>query len=60
MHSIFEEDTVVTKAKESAKVSHLPEHGPIDENGREVLLSLKNVDITFGKGDNAVRAVKNA
>ena len=60
MHSIFEEDTVVTKAKESAKVSHLPEHGPIDENGREVLLSLKNVDITFGKGDSAVRAVKNA
>lgn len=34
--------------------SHLPEHGPIDENGKEVLLSLKNVDITFGKGDNAV------
>lgn len=30
--------------------SHLPEHGPIDENGKEVLLSLKNVDITFGKG----------
>ena len=42
------------------KQSHLPEHGPVDENGREVLLSLKNVDITFGKGDNAVRAVKNA
>ena len=41
-------------------VSHLPEHGPLDENGREILLSLKNVDITFGKGDNAVRAVKNA
>ena len=40
--------------------SHLPEHGPIDENGKEVLLSLKNVDITCGKGDNAVRAVKNA
>ena len=40
--------------------SHLPEHGPIDENGKEVLLSLKNVDITFGKGDSAVRAVKNA
>ncbi|MBQ9148164.1 MAG: ABC transporter ATP-binding protein [Oscillospiraceae bacterium] len=32
----------------------------MDENGREILLSLKNVDITFGKGDNAVRAVKNA
>ena len=38
----------------------LPEHGPLNEEGREVLLSLKNVDITFGKGDNAVRAVKNA
>ncbi len=41
-------------------VKHLPEHGPLDENGREVLLSLRNVDITFGKGDRAVRAVKNA
>ena len=40
--------------------SHLPEHGPLDENGREILLSLKNVDITFGKGDKAVKAVKNA
>ena len=40
--------------------SHLPEHGPFDENGREILLSLKNVDITFGKGDKAVKAVKNA
>ena len=38
----------------------LPEHGPLDENGREILLSVKNVDITFGKGDSAVRAVKNA
>ena len=45
---------------ENTKVAHLPEHGPIAENGREVLLSLKNVDITFGKGENAVRAVKNA
>ena len=42
------------------KINHLPEHGPLDENGREILLSLKNVDITFGKGDNAVKAVKNA
>ena len=47
-------------SKEKNRITHLPEHGPIDENGREVLLSLKNVDITFGKGDNAVRAVKNA
>ena len=46
--------------KKHSLVSHLPEHGPLDENGREILLSLKNVDITFGKGDNAVRAVKNA
>ena len=42
------------------RIKHLPEHGPLDENGREILLSLKNVDITFGKGDNAVKAVKNA
>ena len=42
------------------KVAHLPERGPIAENGKEILLSVKNVDITFGKGDNAVRAVKNA
>ena len=41
-------------------VKHLPEHGPLDANGREILLILKNVDITFGKGDNAVKAVKNA
>ncbi|MBQ3906535.1 MAG: ABC transporter ATP-binding protein, partial [Lachnospiraceae bacterium] len=38
----------------------MPEHGPVAGNGKEILLSLKNVDITFGKGDNAVRAVKNA
>ena len=48
------------KEKETARVSHLPEHGPVDDQGREILLSLKNVDITFGKGENAVRAVKNA
>ena len=44
-----------------ATSAHLPEHGPIDPaTGREVLLSLKNVDITFGKGDTAVRAVQDA
>ncbi len=48
------------KELKTKKQSRLPEHGPLDENGREVLLSLKNVDITFGKGDTAVRAVKNA
>ena len=46
--------------KLSNTASRLPEHGPLNEEGKEVLLSLKNVDITFGKGDNAVRAVKNA
>ena len=44
----------------NVKASHLPEHGPVDENGREIILSIKNLDITFGKGDNAVKAVKNA
>jgi len=40
--------------------TNFPDHGPIDHSGREILLSLKNVNITFGKGGNAVRAVKNA
>ncbi len=47
------------KANE-VRAAKLPEHGPLDENGREILLSLKNVDITFGKGDAAVRAVQDA
>ncbi len=47
------------KANE-VRVTTLPERGPLDENGREILLSLKNVDITFGKGDSAVRAVQDA
>ena len=40
--------------------NELPALGPLNEEGREILLSVKNVDITFGKGDDAVRAVKNA
>jgi len=51
---------VSEKELKKKKQSILPESGPTDEQGREVLLSLKNVDITFGKGDTAVRAVKNA
>ena len=39
--------------------SHLPAQGPLDKDGREILLQVKNVDITFGKGEDAVRAVKN-
>ena len=45
---------------QSNTATRLPDHGPLNEEGREILLSLKNVDITFGKGDDAVRAVKNA
>ena len=49
------------KYVESKTAAHLPEKGPVNpENGKEVLLSLKNVDITFGKGETAVKAVKNA
>ena len=47
-------------AKKSVTASHLPEKGPIADNGREILLSVQNLDITFGKGDHAVKAVKNA
>ncbi|MGN0298025.1 MAG: ATP-binding cassette domain-containing protein [Lachnospiraceae bacterium] len=47
--------------EKAGRATHLPEHGPIDErNGKEVLLSIQNVDITFGKGDSAFKAVKNA
>ena len=46
--------------KQTATASSFPEHGPIDETGKEVLLEVKNVDITFGKGDDAVRAVQDA
>lgn len=49
-----------TKNGPSGRVSHFPEHGPIAENGKEILLSVKDIDITFGKGDNAVRAVQDA
>ena len=48
------------KITQQATSAHLPEHGPIDKDGREVLLSLRNVDITFGKGESLNRAVKNA
>lgn len=46
--------------EKGVRASHLPEHGPVDENGKEILLSIRNVDITFGRGDKAVKAVKNA
>ncbi len=52
--------TTTQQSKRKTSVTSFPEHGPADENGREILLSLKNVDITFGKGDNAVKAVQNA
>ena len=46
--------------KTKRHVRHFPEECPRDKDGREILLSVKNVDITFGKGDRAVKAVKNA
>ncbi len=49
----------MSKEKLNKTQAHFPEHGPVNEEGREVLLSLKNVDITFGSGDHAVRAAKN-
>ena len=48
----------VNEQEKKVRASHLPEHGPIAENGKEVLLSVKNIDITFGKGEDAVKAVK--
>lgn len=49
------------KQKENTNAaSKFPEHGPLDENGREILLSIEDIDITFGKGEDAVKAVKNA
>ena len=47
-------------SSEKNNVRTFPAHGPKDENGREILLSLRDVDITFGKGDNAVKAVQDA
>ena len=47
------------KNENGRRASHLPEHGPVDENGREILVSIQNIDITFGKGAKAVKAVRN-
>ena len=52
--------TVQETENTEKRITQFPKHGPVDETGREVLLELKNVDITFGKGDRAVKAVKNA
>lgn len=53
-------NTTKQQSKRRSSATSFPEHGPTDENGREILLSVKNVDITFGKGDSAVKAVQNA
>ncbi len=52
--------TIQLTEEKRSRVTSFPEHGPVDENGREILLSVKNIDITFGKGENAVKAVQNA
>ena len=51
---------LLNKSLFKASEKHLPEFGPKTDDGKEVLVSLKGVDITFGKGDRAVKAVKNA
>ena len=56
---VVEKPTQVKDKKGSTSL-HFPKKGPIDDKGREVILSLKNIDITFGKGDHAVKAVENA
>lgn len=48
------------KNNKASKMKHFPEHGEILPNGKEVLLSLKNVDISFGKRGNTNRVVRNA
>ncbi len=41
--------TLKQENERAVHTSRLPEHGPVDERtGKEILLSLKNVDITFG------------
>ena len=40
-----------TKQESKTTVSHLPEHGPIDENGREILLQVKNASFDIYKGE---------
>ena len=52
--------SIMNKKENHNTATALPEHGPIAENGKEILLSLKHVDITFGKGDSAVEAVTDA
>ncbi len=56
--SVTNEETKMTTVSDSTGV--LPEHGPVNDEGKEVLLSIKDIDITFGKGDTAVRAVRDA
>lgn len=48
-------------AEKEQSFAHLPAHGPKDpKTGKEVLVSLKHVDINFGKKENAVKAVVDA
>jgi oligopeptide transport system ATP-binding protein len=52
---------VANTYEKNKTASHFPEKGPIDEKtGKEILLSIKDIDITFGKGADAVKAVQDA
>lgn len=47
--------------EQKAVKSNFPERGPIDpESGKEILLSCKDVSISFGNKKHQVKAVKNA
>jgi len=49
---------IATKQRETAR--RFPERGPIDDKGREVILSLKNVDVFSEKARISLTAVQNA
>lgn len=46
--------------KRTDRHSAIPKRGALDADGREILLQLRNVDISFGKGKDSVKVVKNA
>ncbi len=59
MEEIKEKDNVVLPDKENFSENEKNEED-IQKQEREVLLSLKNVDICFGKGKKTFKAVRNA
>lgn len=50
----------LNKKNVTDSATSFPERGPLDANGREILLSVRNIDVTFGTKYKKVEAVKNA